>query len=188
MNELKEFIWAEKYVKYLELKIQGLKKQANVLLQDFIKDFQLQDKLSRRQFMDAVFKLAYTTDEISLYLPYNLWDEIFTKEISSWIQDDPVNATPYKWSNNFELIKKSLEINPYDQETLYLFGKNLINKIGMNQHEIAAGFSYQGDPFADLQLIKFYKPLLINIEDGSKRKSIEAELNELEYCALQHMG
>jgi hypothetical protein len=183
MNPLEQFKWANNYLQYLKLKEKGLKKEAKISLQHFIKDFHLQDKSVKRQFIDIVNRLAYSTNNYNRYLPYNLSESIFKKEIEEWIQDEPENPIPYKWSYNFELVKQSLELDPFDQETLFLFGQRLVNKIGMNQHEISSGFSYQGNPAIDLTLIKFYKPFLKNIKDEQKRVNLTKELTDLENCA-----
>jgi len=150
-----------------------------------LRNFVCKQKESRRLFIDAVYKVSDLSDDSSLYLPYNLWDGVFLKEIEDWIKDEPYNPIPYKWSGDFQLMKKSLELDPTDQQGLARFGANLVSKINMNQHEIHAGFGYSGDPVSDIQDIQFFKPFLKNIENPELRRSFTVELEELESCALQ---
>lgn len=57
----------------------------------------------------------------------------------------------------------------------------------MNQHEISLGFSYQGDPIEDIQLISFFKRFINNILDEKKRLFFQRELDDLEGCALNEV-
>ena len=68
-----------------------------------------------------------------------------------------------------------------------LFGTMLINKIGMNQHTIEEGYSYDGDPLDDLQQIAFYKSFISNITNKEIREKFVLQLQDLENCALQHI-
>ena len=188
MDRIVQIDWAKDYIQYLDLRKKGLKKQANKALQNFITVFQSQDKKSRRHFIDVVHSIAFLEKEYSIYLPYNLSEDILKKEIYSWFEEEPENSIPYKWSYELDLVKKSLELNSLDQEALLLFGEMLINKVSMNQHEITSGFSYDGERATDLGLLQFYKPLLKNIKDEDKKQQFTRLIGELESCALKAGG
>lgn len=185
MGIVEQFTWASQYAKYIEMRSSGLKKQAQSSLQNFITNFKLQSKDERRQFINSVYEIASSTNEYSLYLPNNLSEDIFKEEIYNWIKDEPNNTVPYRWSRDFELMKRAIEINPFDQETILLFGRMLINKISMNQHEIKAGFGYIGSPSDDLKLIIFFKPVINNINNELQRELFTDQINELEHSALK---
>lgn len=121
MNDdtLEQLDWILNYNQYIELVKKGLRKQAQTTSQIFIRDFQQQSKIQRRRFIDILCKRVYETGDYSLYLPYHLSEEICKNAIPDWIKDEPHNSIPYKWSGELELMKKSLAINSFDQETLF---------------------------------------------------------------------
>jgi hypothetical protein len=173
-----------KYIEYLDLRNKGLKKQGQTLLKDFLKDFELQDKTSRRYFINNIYTLAFLSNDYNTYLPVNLVEQVLKPEINDWIKDEPDNPIPYKWSYDFNLIKKSLELNPFDQITLDLFGKMLINKISMNQHGLSSGHPYDGNPNEDINLINFYEQFADYIQSIENRENVKHILMELKGCAV----
>ena len=187
MKILEEFDWVDDYLNYLKLKENGLKKDAKLSIKLFIDKFYLQEKSVKRDFIDALYRLAYSSDKLGTYLPYNLSNDVIKKEVSEWIKDEPNNPTPIKWSWDISNLQKALEIDPLDQEALILLGNMIINGIGLNQHEIDSGFGYDGSPSEDLKLIYFFKPLLSNINDESKRLFIGSALADVERVAVKSL-
>ena len=58
----------------------------------------------------------------------------------------------------------------------------------MNQHEIEAGYPYDGNPEEDIASIKFYEKAVDNIQDAGKRNKIQETLKELKDCVLVHVN
>jgi hypothetical protein len=182
LNKLKEFGWCDKYIQYLELRKKGLKKQAHMILEEFFNDFQNQKISVRRAFIDFVMTAAFLTKDYNKYLPFNL-NGLFKSEIQSWIKEEPDNSIPLRWSYDFDLIKKSLDINPYNQITLDLFGQMLVARVSMNQHELSAGYQYGANPKVDLNTIEYYESVLENIQDLDKKEKSKQIIKELKETA-----
>lgn len=174
----------KKYLDYLDLRKKGLKKQAQKVLIDFFKDFELQDKTVRRDFINDVYTLAFLSNDYSTYLPYNLVEQVLKPEIYRWIEDEPDNPVPYKWTYDFNLLQKSLQLNPIDQIALTLFANKLIGRISMNQHELSAGYPYNGNPKDDIYLIDAFEELINNIQNPEERNKIKMILSDLKTSAL----
>ena len=177
--------WPILYNKYLEMYEKGLKKQAKLVLKDFIDDFKKQSKPERREFSDEVNKKAFETEEYSKFLPQNLYNEIVLPEIRQWITDEPDNSIPRRWSEDFETIKKGVELNPRDQIALEILAQRIISKISMNQHEIRCGYSYDGNPTEDIFLIVFFESYLNNIQKKERKSEIMKSLADLKHCAME---
>lgn len=177
--------WAQLYIQYVGLRNRGLKKQSMIALVEFIKDFTLQSKEQKRSFLDEVYHETFRSKEYSTYLPQNLVEQVFKPEIKNWIDEEPHNVIPYRWSYDLQNLKKAVEISPTDQISLVLFGEKLIGRVSMNQHEIQHGYGYDGDPQADLELISFFENKASNISDISKRNELMQQLTELRNVALK---
>ncbi len=182
--DLNQFSWADHYNQYLNLQERGLRKLAFIELDAFILEFQKQDKIARWRFIDYVNKVARKTEEYNLYIPYSLFKNIFEPEINDWMSTDPKNPIPYKWSSDFNLLRRSVELNPHDQDTLEIYYARLINTVCMNQHEIEPGFGYNGNPERDLLLIKDGEQYIIHIEEYEKRSRVTERLDELKKVTL----
>ena len=188
INKLNEFNWANNYINYINAKKRGTRKIAMAFLNKFILDFFNQIDKERRSFIDLVSQISYETNDYNTYLPVNLYRECFLNEISKWKKDDPNNPTPYKWSESFEDNKKALELDSLDQISLEKFSNSLINKISMNQHEIKAGFIYDGNTLEDILLINYFEPFIVNIKNSEKREIIKKNLSELKKTAIDYMS
>jgi hypothetical protein len=186
MKQLEEFTWIGQYLSYLELRKKGLKQKAQIQLNEFFKEFSLHDKISQRNFIDSVSSLAFITFESDLYLPYNLYHTVFLPEIDKWTEEEPLNPIPHRWSNDFEKNKKALELNAHDEIAIEKLANYVIGKVSMNQHEISAGYPYQGDPPEDIVLIDFLLPFVTNLSDVTKQQKIKKTLNELKNSAKEY--
>ena len=186
IDNISEFEGGNKYSQYIELRKKGLKKQAQIMLNDFLVDLNIQDVATRRDFLNQIYTAAFISDDYNLYLPFNL-NEVLKPEIHKWIIDEPNNPIPYRWSYDLNLMKKSLQLDPYDEITLDLFSKMLIAKVSMNQHEVASGFSYNGDPNQDLYLIDFYEKYTDNIQNFERRDDVKQALIHLKECAILNL-
>jgi len=186
LKEIEALNWANKYLDYIELRKKGLKKKSQIKLGEFFTDISLQDKKSRRKFIDLICKAAFITDDYSVYLPNNMYQEYCLPEINDWIKDEPHNPLPYKWSSDWENNKKSLELNPQDQIAIEKFANRLIGRISMNQHEIAHGYPYDGTTNEDISLIDFFEKFVMNITNAEKQNNIIKTLAELKQCAIEY--
>jgi len=184
-NRIEQLNWCSKYIEYVSLRKQGLKKQAKYSLLEFIEDYKKQSKTSQRQFIDIVNSLVYETKDYD-FMPHNLYNDILLPDIELWIREEPSNPVPYKWSYNLEMLTKALELDPFDQITLSLYGNMLIGKISMNQHEISVGYPYDGNPGEDYEKIDSYQRYLQNINDSDTKKLIEDKLIDLKQCASNY--
>lgn len=186
INELNNFVWANHYKEYLRLREKGLKKPARIELEKFILNFNEQDKLTRRKFIDFVNRLSRETNDYSLYMPSNLYNDVFKPELNDWINTDPQNPIPYKWSSDFSLFKRAVALDPSDQMLLDMFFTRLINKISLNQHELEFGFKYDGDPQQDLELLNEAELYIDNLEDQEKKERVSQSLMGLKKTALKN--
>lgn len=186
LKEIEALKWADKYLDYVQLRNKGLKKKAQIKLGEFFADFILQNKSSRREFIDLINKVAFTTNDYSAYLPFNMHRDLLLPEIIDWIKDEPLNPIPYKWSSKWEDNKKSLELNPQDQIAIEKFANYVIGKISMNQHELPHGYPYDGNADGDASLIDFFEKFALNITDVEKQKKILNTLAELKQCAIRY--
>jgi hypothetical protein len=63
----------------------------------------------------------------------------------------------------------------------------LINKISLNQHEIASGFEYDGDPKRDIELIDSYERFLDNLTLSSVRETYRRIVPDLKNSAIKNL-
>ena len=186
INELMFLSWCSKYYHYIHLRKLGLKKNAQKTLVSFFDDFNIQDKLTRREFIDSIHTIAFYSKEYSLYLPYNLVNEVMKPEIYKWMEEEPMDPIPLKWSYDIDLVKRSIVLDPSDQIALALYGGMIIGGIEMNQHEIDHGFMYDGDPTKDIELIDFYLGYINNIKDPKIKEDYTQRLTGLKECANKY--
>lgn len=179
--------WCTSYVKYIQLKLKGLRKEANIVLDQFFLDFALQPKESRRVFINRVNEIVYNHNEYNLYLPVNLYSKVLLPEIERWIRDEPNNPIPLIWTRDLTNLRKAIVIDPDNQIGLNLFAEIIINKISMNQHELTSGFSYSGSPNQDIELIDFFLNKVNKINDENKRNNLIKKLNNLKRCAIMSL-
>lgn len=184
-NELNNFTWANRYKEYLSLREKGLKKPAQAELEKFILDFYKQNKLARRDFIDCIYRIGQEANDYTHYIPYNLSNQVIAPELKNWREDEPQNPIPYRWSSDFDLLKKSVELDPFDQISLDLFFTRLKNKISLNQHEVEFGFHYDGNPQEDYNLISKYEKYIGNIKSQEKSEKLKHEFSELKETALK---
>lgn len=187
-NELQALTWAYRFQNYIQFRKQGLKKKAMEELEYFFLDFNLQSHSDRRFFIDIVNRIAFLTDNYSLFLPENLNSKFLVPEIKLWIKDEPSNPIPYKWSSNIDDNTKSVELDPQDQIALEKLVNRLIGKISMNQHELGVNNSYDGNPGEDIALINFLHGKLENLKDLNKKNKIYQILKELKECATSYIS
>ncbi len=191
MNDIDKIInldWTSHYLNYLRNRKSGLKKNAFSELNLFFSDFEKQDVSSKRFFIDIVYHLARRTDQYSLYLPMNLFEELIKPQIVMWLIDEPNNPKPYKLSADIEHLKRAVELDPNDKETLLFFIKRVMKIVEMNQHEIDAGYDYSGDPQNDLLLLEQAEKVLPFVESPIDKDKFEKEISELKVVARRFLG
>jgi hypothetical protein len=183
---LEQLSWTKKYISYVIFRKKGIKKTTETELNQFFQDYQKQTIQEKRKFIYIAVQLAFAEDAYSLYLPGNLWKNFMEPDLQNWIIDEPTNSLPYVLSHKFELVKKGLALDSYNQFALNLFGQMVINRISLNQHEIDSGFRYDGNPKEDLELIEFYLNFIDNISNKAIAYNFETRLLELKKCALEN--
>lgn len=183
---VEEFKWANYYFNFLDFKSKGLRQKALECMREFIKVFTEQSKSERRKFINAVNIEAFKNGSFNNFMPHNLY-QIFVDEIQKWQNEEPNNPIAFKWTHDHIDLMKSISLDPNDQVTLEMLSSNIINKIGMNQHELDAGFGYQGNPKEDIDLIKFLNPHLENLIDQENKNRLKGILKELEESAERHL-
>lgn len=183
---IEEFKWAKDYFNYLEFKSKGLRSMALENLSEFIRVFKEQDQQERRKFIDAVKLEVFNTSDFNKYIPYDL-SQAINDEIKNWQIEEPNSPTAFKWTYDSSDLMKSINLNPNDQITLEMLSSSIINRISMNQHELDAGFGYQGDPKEDLELINFLKPHLENLIDREKKIRLKRIVKDLEESAEKYL-
>jgi hypothetical protein len=183
---INKYPWASDYLLYLSDRQLGLKAKSKLSLTNFLDTFETRTDEEKRYFVDQIFIIAFLTNEYNLYLPHNLYTNYFIPTLNKWIMDDPNNFIPYRWAPDFDLNKKAVILNPHDQISILNFSNLLINKISMNQHEISAGFMYDGNASQDIELIEFLESKIEKIEDAIKRKEIRDILLSLKSIAIEH--
>jgi hypothetical protein len=176
---IKDFGWAEGYRSYVELRKKGLKEKAKQVLEIFLAELNKQPTAIKREFINVINETAFLSNDYSTYLPQNIVDKIVNPELEAWMQEEPDNPVPYKWSYDLDLVKRSLELNPGDTIALDLFVKMLINTISMHQHEISSVYVYAGDACKDIELIDFFDTVKMNINDPVKVKEYDKLLSDL---------
>jgi hypothetical protein len=183
-EEIRSFAWAKSYHDYLTLREKGLKSDSKIWVEKIILEIEDQDDLNKRRFVNCIFETAFLRDHYSAYIPFNLYHGIFIPVINNWIKDEPENSLPRRWSNDLENIKVAIQISPNDQIGLEIFATKVIAKISMNQHEISAGFAYDGNPIEDISLIEFCIKFVDYVDNTEKREYYQTTLSDLKQCAL----
>jgi hypothetical protein len=188
VNSLEEFSWAENYLSYLNFIKKGLKSQAKNSLDSFLLDYQNQKISIRRNFLDKIAQIAFNTKDYSNYLPQNFYKNVFETEIANWIKEEPTNVKALRWSPDINLNKRALELDPNDQLTLEIYGNKILNRIKMNQHELDAGFAYDGNANEDLNQLLYFSNYVKNINDPVTRNRMNDLVIELLNTAKKHIS
>lgn len=183
---IKKYLWASDYLDYLDYRRAGLKAKSKLALASFMESFANQEEVVKRDFINIVYHIAYFAGEYTIYLPHNLYTIHVLPTILKWIEEEPDNFIPYRWAPDFEHNRKAVMLNPFDQISLLSFVNRVIGKISMNQHEIEAGFPYDGDASNDIEQIEFLEPFIQNISDLVKRDKIINILTDLKNIAEAH--
>jgi hypothetical protein len=183
---IRKYLWASDYIDYLEYRRTGLKDKSKLALANFMESFANQEDVVKRDFINIVFHIAYFADEYTVYLPQNLYTIHILPTILKWIEEEPDNFIPYRWAPDFEHNRKAVMLNPFDQISILRFVNRVIAKISMNQHEIEAGFPYDGDASNDIEQIKFLEPFIQNISDPLKRDEIKDIATSLKNTAITY--
>lgn len=183
--EIDKFSWAKDYFDYLEYKSKGLRQKAFDCLNQFFTEFKNQGKEERRKFIDDLNLTAFKNNEFDKYIPYNLY-KLFLEEIECWKIEEPNNSIAFRWTRNHIDLIKSISLDPTDQVTIQLLCSSIVNKVSMNQHELNAGFGYQGNPDEDLKLLKFLNEHLDKLGDQQKELQIQNIVKDLEDTAKKY--
>jgi hypothetical protein len=186
LKNIEELSWTNKYVNYIKYRKIGLKLKAKKELDFFLDDFNSLDKQSKRQFIDFVHQACVITDNYSLYLPENL-NNYFKKEIDLWMNEEPLNPIPYKWSGSLDNLKKAIEIDPNDLMALEMLATRVIAKVSINQHDLKRGYPYDGDALEDILLIDFLYTKIDNLKDKKKKDAFIDNLKELKETAVLYV-
>ncbi|HRG91040.1 MAG TPA: hypothetical protein PLW44_18585, partial [Chitinophagales bacterium] len=167
----------KKFNYYLLLKNKGLRKESQSQLDIFIHDYKKCDKMARREILQWLYKEAYYKNDYNTYLPHNLVETVLKPEILSWISEDPMSPIPYRFTYEISDLRKSLEIDPHDENTIRLLGEMTINKIRNNQHDVSKYNYYHGTPQKDIETLNFYLKIINQNEE-------HLELTELKNTVL----
>lgn len=184
--EAGELVDLQHYRAYVACRQKGLKNEAKDHLKLFASVLSGSDRKARRVFADVVHRLCFYTGDGSLYLPYNLWMDFVKPDIASWIEEEPANPVPLRWSENLEHKKRAVMVNENDQLALILLANAIIGKVSMNQHELAARFPYDGNATEDLALLAFLEPFIAQVADEALRREIVSTIAELKNTASAH--
>jgi hypothetical protein len=172
------------YREYLSLYQRGEKEKAKKHMLKFIQELKMLPTIERRVFIDKANQAAFLSNQYSMYLPINLYNEVVLPEIDNWVIEEPNNPIPNRWSKNLEDIKKAVVVSPKDQIALENFASRVVGKISMNQHELESGHTYDGDPKDDFSQIIFLEKVIVNIVDVEKKEQYQKILFELKKTAL----
>ena len=187
IEELKVLNWCNSYIQYVQLRDKGLKKEAKKALDQFLLDFKKQDTQSRRNFIVIVNEIVYYHNNYNVFLPFNLYEKLINPEIQEWIKEEPTNPIPLIWTRDIDSLLKAIVIDPQNQITLNMLGDLIVNKISMNQHELTAGFAYDGNPKEDVQLIDIFSTYMENLVDIVKRDTFINILASLKKNAVDNI-
>lgn len=149
------------------------------MMQECIDKWGLEDKKFRREFINWAYTEAFLSKKYSAFLPENLVREIITLELNQWINEEPTNPIPYRWTLNLISIEKAIILNPNDELTLYVYGRILSSGIIINQHDIDRYGHYSGDPIMDIKNIKFFLSFIENILDEDKKTRLNVLMESL---------
>lgn len=184
IDEILSIAWTGHYKEYLRLYEKGLKKQAKILMKEFIKELKDINETNRRYFVDTVYRTAFKTKRYSILIPENLYREIFVPVIERWVNEETENPIALRWSNELEHIQRAVQIDSTDQIALEKYCNWVIGKISMNQHEISSGFPYDGNPIEDISMISRLEKFIGNIQNSERRQVISETLQDLKDCAM----
>lgn len=185
IESIRQLNFAGPYLEYIELRKIGLNKEAKKAMHDFIGVYLLQPSSVKREFIDLVYRGAYGSDECGLNIPFNLYQEAILPELDAWKKEEPGNPIPYRWSGDLLENKKAVQLNPADPLAIQILCERVINHVSMNQHEISAGFGYDGNPGNDIELIAFCEEYAGHLDNPELKDFIISSFTELKACAKE---
>lgn len=111
----------ELFGKYCLQKEQGLKKQANATLNEFVTRCKNQSLAEQRMIAVELLSLGYWNREIHQLLAYPVI--AFLKELlAQWVVEEPNHSIPHRWlgyiNEDITSYEKALELDPTDEISL----------------------------------------------------------------------
>lgn len=167
----------ESYAAYLALLEKGLRKEALKEIEDFLSLSCALDVAKRREMTSFLYRVEVSEKIGHTLVPFPVIRRFLDPTIRDWIAEEPENPEPLRWTGKREDLQRSIELDPFCDETRSRLAWEIINDVRYDTHELP-GF-YIGDPLLDLNALNQTKEIVSPISDVERRTQlltiIEAE-------------
>lgn len=154
-----------KYAEYCFDRDKGLRKEAFVHLNEFLKSTESWTEDDKIKFVSFLSPF-YESDRYCPF-PYPLSEKLIKPTLEKWCLKEMADSRPFRWYGKFyyayEYFEKALKINPQDEQARLVLLKKRMYYLWYSVHELPDG--YLGEPKEDLLLIDELKVEIAKLTD-----------------------
>lgn len=183
-QEAKKISEWEEYSEYCLLRDKGLRKQAFLHLNKFLKQTLYWSFEERKCFVIWLYKMNFLKYFSYALCPRSLKEELIQPLLEEWISKEPENtealllmARPSN-EQSYELYNKVISIEPNNQDARFALAGYCIDDIEYSTHELPYGFL--GDPDEMLDSVKEAEGHISCMEEGDRKECLVHELRKAE--------
>ncbi len=129
----------EAFSRYCLSKEKGLKKEAKTAIEQFIVSNQSKSKMEQRNIIEELSALSYRNKKVHQLIPHPL-QQYMIAVLENWIEEEPDNAIPYRWSgfikSDLQSYKRAIEINSFDIISLIAIINFNLNYVDYQTHHL----------------------------------------------------
>jgi hypothetical protein len=166
----------KKYKDYIDNREKGLRAIAFKKLEEFIDETKSWEFDQLKEFVDWILWVKNGLPEILDLIPQPLNEKLIRPTIELWIEKEPQNPAPYRWSGRIEDLRMAIKLNSRDQIAIRKYCIEVISSLDYSTHELP--YEYLGNKNDDLALIEEAIGYLKNYDDKEESGTYHSELYE----------
>jgi hypothetical protein len=156
-----------RFANYLDLLERGLRKQALKEVELFLNEASTWSTFDRRAVVSRLCRIDASSSMGHAFVPFSIKDRLIEPVIGEWIDEEPENPEPLRWTGNLDDLEKSLELENGCDATRYRYIQKAMNYIAYVTHELPQG--YLGNASDDLKLLEKVDNEICKLADDSER-------------------
>lgn len=172
------------YAEYLQLLSKGLRKQALKRAEDFLSLAVSWDEGERRSVVARLCRLVQAEPGGHRYLPQPIVMHLVDPVIKRWIQEQPDDPEPLKWTGKIDDLRRSLTLDADCMLTRHQFVTRIIEHVDYDTHELPA--LVLGDAAEDLALLEEAAQAASRLGDEAKREPLLGVISEMRSAIETH--
>lgn len=170
------------YAEYCRLRERGLRRDAFLVLNEFIELANTWDLEMRYRFVDDLYHLCEQNPEVYDLMPHPINRNLLEPTLQDWVKENPNDPSVYRWLSGVENWRKSIALDETEQISRVRLVKHLIYNAYFSTHHLPEG--YIGNPAEDLMGLNEASALVTNVENTALVEIFRTEIKD--YRELIH--